>query len=145
MTLSKNTLIINPRTDTTVFGVIPKISHRHYAFPEGNIHLRHGEHLGPSKGWGLNHIWYEHQSELIKMGYETDERVAHYVSDIIQFGANIYCEFSRMGSERVTVLKSPFGVAILEQRYDGDNNDFYSVVTAFNNKLAYGQLIGKVG
>jgi hypothetical protein len=140
----KNTFIINPKTGTPLFGVMPEIKNKAYYFPEGDIYLRHGEHRGPNRGWGLKHIWAEHKSELLALGHEERKNVADFVSEIIQSKAKIFCEFSQIASERVTVLKSPTGLVILDHRTDGEGTDFYSVVTAFKANRAQGVLIGNL-
>jgi len=144
MANKKNKLIINPRTNTHVFGIIPKIEHKNYLFPQGEIFLKHGEHRGPNRGWGASHIWSEHKRELEFMGYKKSEDVARYVGDILCSGSKIFCEFSSLREERFAVLKSPIGSAIIEHRYDGNNNTFYSVVTAYKQGRPHGQLIGQL-
>ena len=144
MAYHKNKYIINPHTGTPVFGVIPEINHKSYNFPEGDIFLKYGEHRGANRGWGLNHIWIEHEKELVLQGYTSLEDVARYVSDILQTGSKIFCEFSSLKNERVAVLQSPIGSAIIEHRIDGENNTFYSVITAYKQGRPYGQLIGKL-
>lgn len=140
----KNSHVINPKTGTPIFGRIEEISTSNYKFPSGDIFLRYGEHRFANRGFGVAHIWAEHSSELIELGYDDESKVADYVSDIITTGAKIYCEFSRMGNERVTLLQSKIGIAILEHRQDGNNNDIYSVITAFKHKQVHGVLIGSL-
>ncbi|EOF6004814.1 recombinase family protein [Salmonella enterica] len=78
---------------------------------------RVGRHTGPNRGFGVNHIWAEHEKELARLGYNTISDVARFVRDISQPGAPIYCEFNHPGGKhRTTVLKSALGMVILEPR-----------------------------
>jgi len=147
--MKKNDYIINPKTGTPVFGTIPSINNKSYTFPEGDIFLKYGEHRGVNRGFGIRHIWQEHQADIISMGYEhTDKYIltAHYVSDILKSGAKIYYEFENRRYDRVTILKSPIGIAIIEHREDADNNPIYLVITAFKQgrKTPHGYQIGKL-
>lgn len=142
---NKNRYITNPYTQTPVFGKFPEINHNLYRFPEGNIYLKYGNHYRQNKGFGLVHIWKSHQHELIPMGYETMEDSAKYVADILSSGATIHCEFASMGdNERVAIVKSRLGLLIAEHRFDGTNQDYYSVVTAYKNRSVHGSLIGQL-
>ena len=142
---SKNTFILNPKTGDYVFGIIPEINYRGDFFPEGEIKLRHGEHKGPNRGFGVTHIWAEHAKELTDKGYVNIDDVAKYLSDLIGPGSPIYCEFNSMrGNHRIAVLRSSVGVVFLEQKSDAYNNIFYSVVTAFRKTKAHGTRIGSV-
>ena len=140
----KNKYIINPYTGTPVFGVIPLIKNKSYCFPEGEIFLKYGEHRGANRGWGLKHIWKEHEKDMLIMGYKSESDVSRYIGDILKSGSKIYCEFSNLRNERVAVLQSSIGSAIIEHRVDGKNNTFYSVITAYKQgrRKPHGQLIG---
>lgn len=80
------------------------------------------------------------------MGYTSEDDAARYVGDILKSGSKIYCEFSSLRNERVAVLKSHIGSAIIEHRIDGQNNTFYSVITAYKQgrRKPHGQLIGEL-
>ena len=144
--IGKNRRLINPLTGTDVFGKIPEIIFRKTDFfQEGLIYLKHGDHYGANRGFGAVHIWAEHENVLRDLGYTTIDDVPNFVSKIIQEHAPIHCEFNNMkGNHRIAVLKSSIGVAYLEHRTDGDNNIFYSVVTAFTKGKAHGPQIGTV-
>ena len=140
----KNKFLINPKTETLIFGKIPeiKIHHPQHIFEEGLIYLRHGEHIRANRGFGACHIWEAHRKELESMGYTSFEQVPEFVSNIILPGVPIHCEFSNLkGNHRITVLRSQIGIAILEKKLN-NNIPMYSVVTAFNRKQAHGTLIG---
>jgi len=144
--MCKNNLILNPATSDYVFGRMPPIKYKgkiHYQ--EGLIYLRHGEHRVPNKGFGVQHIWAEHEVELKMMGYEGIDSVAQYVSDIIVYQGPVYCNFQTKRSKiRMSVIKSDKGLAIIEHKIDGNNNPYYSVVTAFDKKTAQGTMVGRV-
>ena len=142
---NKNTFITNPATATLIFGKIPEIYHGKDYFPSGNIYLRNGEHRGINHGFGVEHIWAEHDKELIALGFQVGGEVAKFVASIIRSGTPLFCEFNNLrGKHRVTALKSSIGVAILEQKQNATNEIFYSVVTAFTKGKAHGTQIGTV-
>ncbi len=143
--MGKNAFLLNPNTEEYSFGVVPHIEHSGYIFEEGEIKLRQGRHNGPNKGFGAAHIWVEHKCHLQKNGYETVEDVARFIADIIKPRCSIYCEFNSLrGKHRLTVVRTSMGVVVLEEQRDGDNQTFYSVVTAFERKSAHGTRIGTV-
>jgi len=147
--MKKNDYIVNPKTGTPVFGTIPCINNKPYPFPEGEIFLKYGEHLGANRGFGIRHIWEEHKDDILSMGYESTDKyalTAHYVSDILISGARIFCEFARHRNERVTILQSAIGISIIEHRYDGDGNTIYSVISAYKlrRRKPHGELIGNL-
>lgn len=142
---SKNTFVLNPKTQTYVYDLVPEITFKHDRFEAGEIKLRYGEHTGPNRGFGVAQIWAEHSKELEALGYQSIDKVANYISDIIVAGTPIFCEFNDpRGNHRIAVLKTSKGVAYLEKKYDGHNNVFYSVVTAFRKNKAHGTRIGSV-
>lgn len=115
-------------------------------FEEGFVQLRKGKHIGPNKGFGVEHIWAEHSYELKQLGYNSEEEVSKFVADLIKTNAPIYCEFNNpRGNHRIAVVKATIGIAYLERRTTGDNSIVYSVVTAFTKGKAHGTKIGTVG
>ena len=143
--MGQNTLVQNPNTNTYEFGVIPYMIKGHDEFSEGIIQLRIGKHIGPNKGFGVEHIWIEHNKELIKLGYKTKNDVPQFLADLIKPRAPIYCEFNDMrGNHRIAVVRSVLGVAYLERKFGANNEVIYSVVTAFTKKNAAGTKIGSV-
>jgi hypothetical protein len=143
--MSKNELLINPNTNTHSFGKIPEIKYRNDYFQCGEIYLKQGEHRGINRGFGAEHIWEAHKKQLITLGYNSIEDVSKFISNIIRLKAPIHCEFDNIrGKHRISVITSSIGVAYLEERHDGNNDVFYSVVTAFLTKKTHGILIGNV-
>lgn len=125
------------------YGMIPEIVSKGEWIPAGEIFLRVGRHTGPNRGFGVRHIWAEHEKELTKMGYHTINDVARYISDIIRPGAKIYCEFnSAAGRHRPTVLKSPLGLVV--QAPETASGHIYTVVTAYTKRTAHDVLVGNV-
>lgn len=141
----KNILLINPSTKTHVFGEIPEMTGKKHYFERGEIKLRHGKHRGINKGFGAEHIWIQHEKELIALGYHSIEDVPKFVSEIIRPRMPIHCAFDDpRGNHRITIIKSTVGVAILGRETDENNGIFYSVITAFKGRHAHGTQIGSV-
>lgn len=129
------------------YGRVPEMHSRGDVIPAGDIFLRVGRHIGPNRGFGVRHIWAEHERELTEWGYTTVNDVARFVRDIIQPGAPIYCEFSNpAGRHRVAVLRSALGIVFLEPREASETVSgwIYVVVTAFTRRTAHGVLVGRV-
>ena len=126
------------------FGTISEITYKGDLIPGGEIHLKKGQHIGPNKGFGAEHIWAEHSKEMLKEGFSTIEDVQSYVKQIISSGSAIHCEFERKKTfYRLAIIRSSKGTAILE--YKGQYpNGYYSVVTAFSGNKKHGPKIGTV-
>lgn len=136
---------VNHPDGLTCYGRIPELYSRGDIIQAGNIFLRVGRHIGPNRGFGVRHIWAEHEKELKKLGYETINDVACFVRDIITPGAAIYCEFNDPGGKhRPKVLRSALGVVILEPKEAENTVDeiIYSVVTAYETYKTHGTLLG---
>lgn len=141
---SPNSAIAHP-DGLECYGRIPEINTQGDVIPAGEIFLRAGRHTGPNRGFGVRHIWAEHQTELTRLGYTTVDDVVRFVRDIIRPGSAIYCEFNHPGGKhRPTVLKSSLGIVILEPREapETDLGWIYVVVTAYTSRRAHGVLIG---
>lgn len=138
---TKNQFVVNPVSLTPSFGTFPEINSRGVVFSEGEIYLKYGEHRGANRGFGLEHIWAEHQRHLIANGYLEKKDVARYIADIIRPKASIHSEFASIRNARVQVVRSAVGMAVLEERFDGSNMPIYSVITAYLGK-AQGPKIG---
>lgn len=111
--------------------------------PEGEIQLRHGRHWGPNKGFGAAHIWAEHQKEMQQAGFTIREQVADYVASIVQTGSAIYYEGGHHTRQKITIIRSSVGTAVLELKHEGQTA-IWSVVTAYSRKNANGTRIGAV-
>lgn len=135
----------HPTNGTFCFGNVPAAKLSHIVILGGPIHLPQGRHLGPHKGFGVAHIWAEHKSDIIDAGYPQMSDVPAYVGSLIYRGAPIHVPDERkMFSPRLKVVAGVRGVVILEERLDGQNNVFYSVVTAIPRGRPEGPRIGKV-
>lgn len=140
----KNDAIINPVTGTPTFGIYPKIERPEVSFAGGPILLRYGEHRGPNSGWGLFHIW---QARFSSTGayIDAEKQVTTLVSSILVGGASLHYE-NELGARgtRSSVFRGQSGVVIVEERLDGKNQTFYSVVTAFPAAKVHGYVIGNL-
>lgn len=143
---SPNSAIAHP-DGLDCYGRVPEINSKGDVIPAGDIFLRVGRHIGPNRGFGVRHIWAEHEQELVKLGYATVNDVARFVRDIIRRGVPIYCEFnSTSGKHRPAVLKSSIGIVILEPREapETESGWIYVVVTAYTRRTAHGTLVGHI-
>ncbi len=146
--LKKNDLIEHPKGGVS-FGEIPCAPQ--HGLKGGSIYLRKGEHWhrhGKDHGYGVTHIWEAHQWDLKKIGYLIIEDVASYVAMITQPGTPIYCDFTEKLSRdgrRVSVLRSHYGVLIVEPRHERQHDGFaYHIVTAFPKRQVKGTLVGEI-
>lgn len=135
--------IINPRTASPVFGVIPSLRLGGLTLEEADVLLFEGRHAGPNRGWGLAHIWAEHSSELRRLGYNERADAASFVGSVLGQRSPIYFEGGSFRSTRVLVVRSAVGSAVLEFRQRTDT-PIWSVVTAFAGTKTHGTLVGSV-
>lgn len=140
--LNKNDLIMHPKGDVS-FGVIPEF--KQHSVKEGHIYLRKGDHWENGRklqGYGAIHIWQAHEYDLKKLGYLTPEDVALYVAHLTQPGTAIYCDIhDRSRQRRLNVLRSHYGLLVVEPRSDRSGFGYY-VVTAYPKRQANGVFIG---
>lgn len=125
-------------------GFFPELNDKYREeFPIGKIVLKHGEHRGPNRGFGIVHILAEHKSDLTNHSLKhSSDGVIDYVSLILRSGAKIYSEFASVrGFHRPTVIWSSVGTVVLERQIINGQN-IYSVITAFGRKSAKGTQIG---
>jgi hypothetical protein len=137
--------IINPATGLPQFGFFPSINSRGVIFVGGPILLRYGEHYSIGRGWGFEHIWQARFPECQDQ-HSATQKVIALICSIITSGAKIHYEYvgHGSGSNRSSVFKSKAGVVIVEERQDGQNSTFYSIVTAFFAQKVYGPVIGAI-
>jgi hypothetical protein len=141
---SPATAINHPRTGQPLFGTFPSINTQHAVFAGGPIYLRYGRHFGPNQGFGFEHIWQARFPSCSDLKTATN-LVANLILSIMTKGATIHYEFGTGSADRrSTVFKSKAGVVIVEERLDGNNDFFYSIVTAFEAPKANGPVIGSL-
>lgn len=135
--MSKNKIV----KEIGVFPVLPK--QYRITFPTGQIVLKHGEHKGANRGFGVIHILAEHKADLTRFGLSHDETgVTLYVEMILQSGARIFSEFNSLrGNHRPMIVYSRIGTVILE-RQEISGQIVYSIVTAFGRTNPRGSQIG---
>jgi len=138
---TKNSPIAHPNGGQS-FGVVPEgLPH---GIPGGDIVLNYGEHIGPHRGFGIAHIWAQHQHDLIKLGYGTISDVARYVADIIVTGAPIHYEGSTSADYRLQVIRGSKGMAIIQNKIIRGGISVWSVVTTYPKRQPQGNEIGRV-
>lgn len=138
-----NDRVQHPDTGSFSFGVVPECKSESETIPEGRIELRNGRHRGPNKGFGIEHIWAEHQKEMEQAGFSSIDDVPAYVATIVRAGTPIYFEGGYYSHQRVAVVNSSAGTAILEMKHSADGV-VWSIVTAFSGKNSNGTLVGAV-
>jgi hypothetical protein len=138
-----NAKLVNPRTGTTDFGIVPEMKSMGIILPGGRISLPQGRHSGPNRGFGARHIWVEHGKELIGAGFESEATVPMYVATIVRAGTSLMFEGASYRHTRLIAVRDRSGMAILEQKGSGADV-FWSVVTAFTANKKHGTRVGTV-
>ena len=133
--------VINSVTEGMSFGVVPRIKVPGLTCEQAEIHLFEGRHWGPNRGFGRKHIWAEHQTEMLQMGFRNEEQVGHYVASIVRSGSSLYFEGGFMRQPRLLVVNRTVGTAVLECR---SPLKVWSIVTAYSGKQAHGTFVGTV-
>jgi hypothetical protein len=135
--------ITNPDSGLDTFGVVPKIRLGGVAFAETQIQLFQGKHSGPNKGFGVRHIWAEHQREMKRVGFLEESDVARYVLSILQPGTSLFYEGASWKNTRLMAVRSAKGTVILEYR-ERREGPVWAVVTAFSGTKTHGTRVGAV-
>lgn len=141
---AQSTIINNPSTGLPLFGMYPAIALPEVTFSGGPIYLRYGKHIGPNRGWGLEHIWkarFPNEPDYLT----ATPKVADLITSILVQGASIHYEYGLgSGAQRSSVFRNSTGVVIVEERQGGRNEIFYSIVTAIPCKNVNGPKIGAI-
>ncbi|WP_299143133.1 hypothetical protein [uncultured Vibrio sp.] len=136
----RGTKVINPNTDKTSFGRIPKNNN---GIPEGEIYLKVGiiGH-GPTRtgAFGARHIWEKHKVDL-KISQSTN--VPAIIASILEEGVDVLVNFQASHSPaRAIVLNTNIGRVALKQEQDKNGRFSYTIISAYGNKNAPGTVIG---
>jgi hypothetical protein len=135
--------LINPLTGRIIFGLIPRLKLGGVEYPEANVFLFQGRHIGPNHGFGARHIWAEHRFEMAKDGLQNEWDVSHYVLGIVKTGTPLIFEGASWRKTRLMAVRATTGTAILEFR-DLREAPIWSVVTAFSGTKTHGTRVGTV-
>lgn len=141
---SPATPINNPSTGLALFGTFPAIDSNGTSFVGGPIYLRYGKHEGVGKGFGFEHIWQARFPNCVDQ-MTAAPFVTALINSILVSGASIHYEYG-LGTQgrRSSVFRSSAGVLVVEERFDGNNNTFYSIVTAIQTQKVNGAQIGAI-
>lgn len=144
--MTKYIRVLNPKTGTDIFGLFPEIDQRGIYLPPGNIHLCHGDHYGPNKGFGVLHIIAEHGGQIARAypalaPLAPHDMVVGYVNKILMRQAPVFIEADNVS--RPVVIHTVAGGVILEKR-GPDHAAWYSVVSAYNRKARRGELMASL-
>ena len=137
-----NRPLINPTTNTLLFGRVPDIAKRGVNLPGGAIHLLRGKHTAPNRGFGACHIWAEHSREMIDEGFTNEAAVPAYVAFVITAASQLYYSGESFRYSRLMAVRGIAWTAILELR-DRDE-PFWSVITAYRSNKKHGTFVGSV-
>lgn len=131
-----------------VFGLIPEIKTSGLHFPKGMIYLPRGEFDKNNSGFGLEFIVAKHGKNLQPNVVScVHTKAIQYVAELLSPGmpihGNYYGRHPRTGN-RLTIVNSSKGSAILELRQKGQNPPFYTVIRIFDKCQGKGAVIGRL-
>lgn len=112
--------------------------------PAGEIRLFHGRHTGPNRGFGAEHIWAEHEREMVAAGFSDFGSVAGYVATIVREGTPVFFGDHNWRTLRAMAVRSRTGTAIVEHRTPRGEVPHWSVITAFSGTKTHGTRVGTV-
>jgi hypothetical protein len=135
--------LINPLTGHIVFGLIPSLKLGGIEYPESEVFLFLGRHVGPNHGFGARHIWAEHRTEMAKDGLLNEDDVSLYVLGIVKTGTPLIFEGASWRKTRLMAVRAATGTAILEFR-ELRESPIWSVVTAYSGTKTHGTRVGTV-
>lgn len=144
--------VINPISNTDVFGIIPALTLNSQKdgiinTAQAPIHLVAGRHIGPNSGYGVAHIWAEHEKEILQAGFTSQNDVPAYVQRILTAPGLIYFEDRKIKRLRVNTVRIVTGTVILEYVrtvIDKVETPHWTVVTAYSNTRTAGVVVGRI-
>lgn len=146
-----NARVRNPLDGTEIFATIPSVrlffskTNTSLILEAAPVYLLEGKHYGPHKGFGVVHIWAEHEKEIKAEGFRTITDVPAYVANILRPPSAIYFEDRDLRSKRVSNVRLRTGSAFLEYfPQTRENQSYWSVVTAYSETRTKGSLVGSL-
>ncbi|MEN8933802.1 hypothetical protein [Planktotalea arctica] len=144
--------VLNPIDQTHIFGFVPALTltSQHSGVIttlQAPIHLVVGKHIGPHSGFGVEHIWAEHQNEIIADGFAHKGLVPDYVQRILTMPGLIYFEDRKLPRSRVNTVRIATGTVILEYVrtiIDKEEMPHWNVITAYSNTRTAGVVVGQI-
>lgn len=129
-------ILTHPDTGEEVYGHVPELRiHKGPTFPAGVIQLKYGEHRGPHRGFGFQHIWKEHYSHLVGHD-EAMDFIRKALAKALQPRAPLFYD----AGDRLEVLRLNSNSVIIEWNMQTKT---YSVVTAgFVRRHVKGSRVG---
>lgn len=138
-----STPVLNPITGELPFAIIPALTLAGLACPESPVHLPVGRHVGPNRGFGVQHIWAEHRAEILRAGHSTETDVPLYVLDMLRSGTPLFFEGQNWRTTRLMAVRSSSGTVVMEFRAQRQGS-IWAVVTAFSGTKTHGTRVGTV-
>jgi hypothetical protein len=126
------------------FGALVEMRAPGTVIPAGDIFLFRGRHTGPNRGFGMDHIWAEHEQEMLTAGFNAYQEVPAYVATIIRQGTPVFFGDHSWRSLRVMAVRSSSGTAIVEYRQPRESAGIWSIITAFSGTRTHGTRVGTV-
>ena len=136
-------LIINPVSNDFAFAVIPSLILGGRECSETHVVLREGQHIGPNRGYGSEHIWAEHQREMAAIGLHSPAEVPLFVLSILKPGTPLHFQGGDWRKTRLMAVRATAGTVVLEHRQQR-HGDVWSIVTAFAGTKTHGARVGTV-
>lgn len=128
---TQNTRYPHPITGSKHFGVVPSI--RGLAQPSfaAPIVLTHGWQTEADSGMGVCHIWKEHASELLALGYGSIKDVPDFVARVVKPGTKIIRLPDERNEVRLGVHNHLVGLVVLGPKHCGCDWE-WRVITAYD-------------
>ena len=147
-----NTKVLNPATQDHSFGMVPVLTlarknQSTITTLAAPINLKKGKHLGPNRGFGVQHIWEEHNVEIVAAGFAGMADVPAYVQRILNTPTLLYFEDRPGSNTRVNAVRIVTGTVILEYVQTKVGNiltPYWSVVTAYSDTRTKGVVVGSM-
>lgn len=141
----------NPLDGTEIFATIPAVrlffskTNTSLILEAAPVYLLEGKHHGPHRGFGVVHIWAEHEKEIKADGFKTIIDVPAYVANILRPPSVIYFEDRDLKNKRVSTVRLRTGSAFLEYfPQTKENPSYWSVVTAYSHTRTRGSIVGSL-
>lgn len=133
---SPSSLLAHPSGAGPLFATVPDIVMGRLAMPGGPVYLPYGR-----RNFGALHIWDRHAAEMARKGFHAFTDVPAFVARVVRPGAPLHFEGGSR-DERLAVVQSVSGTAILQLVQRPGQDHHYSVVTVYLGFNRHGPRVG---